>query len=142
MGRAPLRFVAAAMAIWMGTACPARAGTLYDDLGGHPGLICITNELGRLNAADPRIRDQFDNVNTERLKRLLVTQFCELSGGPCQYRNLDMVKAHAHLDITMRDFNALVENLQGGMETCGIPFRTQNRLLALLAPMSRHIVTK
>lgn len=141
MGHA-LRLLAVAMAIWAGALCPARAGTLYDDLGGHPGLVRITNELGRLNAADPRIRDQFDNVNTDRLKSLLVIQFCELSGGPCQYRNLDMMKAHAHLTITMRDFNAMVENLQTAMETCGVPFGTQNRLLALLAPMSRDIVTK
>lgn len=141
MGRAQLRLTAAAIAIWM-AACPARAETLYDDLGGHPGLVRITDELERLNSADPRIRDQLDNVNTERLKRLLVVQFCELSGGPCQYRNLDMMKAHAHLTITMRDFNAMVENLQAAMEACGVPFRTQNRLLALLAPMHRHIVTK
>lgn len=142
MERARLHVLAVAMAIWAGMAFPACAETLYEDLGGHPGLICITDELSRRNSADPRIRDQFDNVNIDRLKRLLVAQFCELSGGPCQYRNLDMMKAHAHLDITMRDFNALVENLQAGMDTCGIPFRTQNRLLALLAPMSRHIVTK
>lgn len=142
MKRSMLRLLAAAMAIWMGVASPARAETLYEELGGHPGLVRIIGEMTRLNGADPRIRDQFDNVNKERLKRLLVTQVCELSGGPCQYRNLDMVKAHAHLEITMRDFNAMVENLQAAMETCGVPFRTQNRLLALLAPMSRHIVTK
>lgn len=139
---AHLRLLAVAMAIWMGLSCPVRAETLYEDLGGHPGLVRIIGEMARRNAADPRIRDQFDNVNTERLKRLLVTQICELTGGPCQYRNLDMMKAHAHLAITMRDFNAMVENLQAAMDACGIPFRTQNRLLALLAPMHRDIVTR
>ena len=142
MQRAHLRLLAVAMAIWMGLSCPARAETLYEDLGGQSGLVRIIAEMGRRNAADPRIRDQFDNVNTERLHRLLVTQICELTGGPCTYRNLDMMKAHAHLSITMRDFNAMVENLQAAMETCGIPFRTQNRLLALLAPMHRDIVTR
>ena len=37
---------------------------------------------------------------------------------------------------------ALVEGLQDGMDSAGVPFRTQNRLLVLLAPMKRDIVTR
>ncbi len=51
-----------------------------------------------------------------------------------------MTTAHADLDIAPRQFNAIVEDLQDSMEAEGIPFRTQNRLLALLAPMHRDIV--
>jgi len=38
--------------------------------------------------------------------------------------------------------NALVENLQMAMEKEGVPFQTQNRFLAKLAPMKRDIVDK
>jgi hemoglobin len=40
------------------------------------------------------------------------------------------------------DFNALVEDLQLAMDDSEIPFATQNRLLAILAPMERDIVNK
>lgn len=39
-------------------------------------------------------------------------------------------------------FNALVEVLQSAMDAQGIPFAQQNRLLALLAPMHRDVITK
>jgi len=48
---------------------------------------------------------------------------------------------HADLTIDQADFNALVEVLQDAMDAQGIPFAQQNRLLALLAPMHREIVT-
>ena len=40
------------------------------------------------------------------------------------------------------DFNALVEDLQDGLDASGVDFATQNRLLARLAPMHNDIVTR
>jgi hemoglobin len=45
------------------------------------------------------------------------------------------------MDIKRSDFNALVEVLQISMNRRGIAFGAQNRLLALLAPMHREIIT-
>ena len=120
-------------------AAPARAGTLYDDLGGRAGLTRIANGmLGRVQA-DPRIKDKFDDANIERLQGLLMLQFCVVSGGPCTYPGRDMKAAHADLNLAPRHFNAVVEDLQDAMDAEGVPFRTQNRLLARLAPMHRDI---
>jgi hemoglobin len=53
-----------------------------------------------------------------------------------------MSQAHKGLHLTNADFNALVEDLQSGMDKAGVPFATQNRLLARLAPMHRDVVTR
>jgi hemoglobin len=53
-----------------------------------------------------------------------------------------MLESHRDLEITKADFNALVEVLQLAMDARGLPFATQNRLLALLAPLHRQIVTR
>ena len=53
---------------------------------------------------------------------------------------LDMKKAHKGLGLTTVHFNALVELLQQAMSEQGIGYQTQNRLLALLAPMHRDVV--
>lgn len=46
------------------------------------------------------------------------------------------------LGLDRADFNALVEDLQIAMNQRGIPFRSQNKLLAVLAPMHREVITK
>ena len=51
-----------------------------------------------------------------------------------------MKTAHRDIDVARGDFNALVEVLQASMDAQGVPFSTQNQLLARLAPMHRDIV--
>ena len=121
---------------------PASAASLYDDLGGRTGLAAIVSDTIDAAAADPRTADKLDNINIPRLKQRIVEQLCELTGGPCHFKGVSMHGAHAYLELHDRHFNALVEDLQSAMDRADIPFRTQNRLLALLAPMHRDIVTK
>ena len=52
-----------------------------------------------------------------------------------------MKSTHREMDITKGNFNALVEVLQLSMDAKGIGFRTQNQLLALLAPMHKDVIT-
>ena len=121
-------------------AAPARAGTLYDDLGGRAGLQRIADGMLQRALSDPRIKDKFNDADIERLQGLLMLEFCKLTGGPCSYPGRNMKTAHADLNLAPRHFNAIVEDLQDSMQAEGVPFRTQNRLLALLAPMHRDIV--
>ncbi len=121
-------------------AAPARAGTLYDELGQRAGLTRIVDGMVHRALLDPRIKDTFDDANIERLRGLLMLQFCVLTGGPCRYPGRGMKAAHADLNLAPRHFNAMVETLQDAMDAEGVPFWTQNRLLALLAPMHRDIV--
>jgi hemoglobin len=90
--------------------------------------------------ADPRMEPFFKDVNLPHLKAQLIAQVCEVSGGPCKLKGPNMKLAHAGVDITRNDFNALVEVLQQSMDAQGIPFTTQNQLLAKLAPMHRDII--
>ena len=91
--------------------------------------------------ADPRTGPHFKPANQQRVKEQLVDQFCQVMGGPCVYKGADMKSSHSNLDIKKSDFNALVEVLQQTMDAQGIPFREQNKLLALLAPMHRDTIT-
>ena len=124
-------------------ASPAFAdGTLYDDLGGKAGIDRIVDVSVDNYLADPRIKDIFSESNMDRIRMELKDQFCQLAGGPCVYKGHDMVAAHKGLHLTNANFNALVEDLQDAMSKCDIPFATQNRLLALLAPYQHQVVTR
>jgi hemoglobin len=114
---------------------------LYQAFGEKAGLVSLMDDFMVRLLADPRTGPHFKPSNQQRVKEQLVDQLCQLSGGPCLYQGADMKSAHANLDIKKSDFNALVEVLQQSMDAQGIPFRTQNRMLALLAPMHRDTIT-
>ena len=115
---------------------------LYQALGEKPGIARLVDDFVNRVMRDPRIGNHFKDTKPAALKESLTDQFCQLSGGPCKYEGADMKSAHADMDINKGHFNALVEVLQSAMDAQGIPFAQQNRLLALLAPMHRDVITK
>jgi hemoglobin len=132
--------------IVLATALPAHAqktdDSLYRDLGGLDVLTKVVDDTLALALADARIKDTFKETDMKRLAKLITEQFCELSGGPCKYSGDPMKEVHQGLALNNMQFNALVEDLQTAMDKSNIPSRTQNKLLALLAPMQRTVVTK
>lgn len=120
----------------------AQAATLFSDLGERPGLERLVESATAIWTADPRISATFEETNLVRFKRLLVEQLCQVSGGGCPYTGRDMRAAHKGLHLATRQFNVLAEDLQLAMDRLDIPFSVQNRLLALLAPMHRDVVTR
>ena len=125
-------------------AAPAVAedDTLYQRLGGEPGIARIVNNFHTILIADDRVKADFENTNFDRLKSRLRSQICELAKGPCVYHGQAMAAVHTGLNINRAKFNAVAEDLQTAMEQTGVPYWTQNRLMALLAPMQRDIVTQ
>ncbi|GAB6195780.1 group I truncated hemoglobin [Lysobacter xanthus] len=115
---------------------------VFDDFGGQAGLTALVDDFMAVMLDDPRMRPFFENADQPRIKRGLVEQFCAILGGGCTYGGRDMRASHEGLRIDRADFNALVEDLQVAMNRRKIPFRSQNRLLAVLAPMHREIITK
>ncbi|MBY0410437.1 MAG: group 1 truncated hemoglobin [Burkholderiaceae bacterium] len=118
----------------------AREG-LYVALGEKPGITRLTDDFVNHLVKDPRVSDQFKDTKLSVFKESLVAQICQLSGGPCEYEGDTMKAAHSELKINKGHFNAMVEVLQAAMDAQGIPFVQQNRLLALLAPMHRDVIT-
>lgn len=114
---------------------------LYQALGEKPGITRLMDDFVNRVVKDPRIGGHFKDIKPAALKESLTDQICQLSGGPCKYEGADMKSAHADMDINKGHFNALVEVLQSAMDAQGIPFAQQNRLLALLAPMHRDVIT-
>ena len=127
----------------LGLGLPARAdGALYAKLGERPGIERIVDNVAVLWLSDARVRDDFGNINMDHLKLRLVDQLCQVADGPCRYKGRSMAASHKGLQVNQAKFNAVAEDLQAAMEQAGIPYWTQNRLIARLAPMQRDIVTR
>ena len=138
------RLKTALLALLLAGTCAAHAGddALYRALGDQAGVASLMTDFVTRLKRDTRTEIFFRQTRVDGLAEALTDQVCVLAGGPCKYEGATMAKAHADLAIGRADFNALVEVLQDTMDERGIPFATQNRLLALLAPMHRDIVTR
>lgn len=121
---------------------PPAGDALYQAWGGKAGIRAVMDDFVPRLAADPRTAPFFAKTNREYLAAQLTEQLCQQAGGPCAYQGPPMKLAHEDMDISRRDFNALVEVLQQSMQARGIPFAAQNAMLARLAPMHRDIVTR
>lgn len=119
---------------------PLADDSLYQAFGGKPGLARLMADFVPRLRADPRIGELFKETKLSELEKQLADQFCVVAGGPCKYEGASMKDAHADFQIRKADFNALVELLQLSMDAQGIPFATQNRMLAQLAPMHRDVI--
>ena len=116
--------------------------SLFADMGGQAGIDKIVDASVDNYLADDRIKAIFDESNIDRLRAEFKVQFCQVAGGPCEYKGHDMTMAHKGLHLTNANFNAVVEDLQDAMNKVGLPFATQNRFLARLAPMQHQVVSK
>lgn len=131
-----------ALLFTLAAAAHAQSNTLYQSLGEKPGIAALASDFVDRMKAHPRIGTMFDKIKPAYLKEQIADQFCEVSGGPCQYDGETMKNSHAELGIDKAQFNLVVEILQAAMDAQGIPFTAQNQLLAKLAPMHRDIITK
>jgi hemoglobin len=116
--------------------------SLYDSLGGEPGVARLVDQMIRNIAADERTRPYFRGIHIAGFRARLETHLCDIADGPCEWQGRSMYDAHRELDIESAAFNGLVENLIDAMDSEAIPLATQNRLLARLAPMYNDVVVR
>lgn len=116
--------------------------SLYDRLGGKEAITAVVDDFVANVAADKRINGFFAKADIPRLKRNLVDQICQATGGPCTYTGKDMKTAHKGVGITDADFNALVEDLKKSLDKFKVPAKEQGELLGALGSLKPQIVNQ
>jgi hemoglobin len=113
---------------------------LYHELGGKDGISRVVDVfLARIDN-DLRINLFFEKTDHKDLRNLVIEQFCQATGGPCVYSGRSMEEAHSGLNLTDADFAAFVEDLIAAMDELKVAKASQDKLLALLAPMKPQVV--
>jgi hemoglobin len=116
--------------------------SLYQKLGGQETIELITKNLLVRLFEDDRISFLFKDADKIDLHEKIVDQICMETGGPCQYEGLDMVETHGGFEIKYSEFDAFVEDFILALEDAEVPFRLQNQVLAIFAPMRDDITYK
>jgi hemoglobin len=131
--------LAAVAMLTVGTGARAES-TLYEQMGGEPVLRKTVEEFMIIMEADDRINFSFGNADITKFKQLLFEQLCNITGGPCEYTGRTMYESHKDLAITNAMFNALAEDVYIAFDRAGVPYRLQNKVMAIFAPMQRDVV--
>jgi len=121
-------------------AAPVPKDAFYKELGGTDGITAVVDVFLRRLNADARINTLFRTVDHNDLRRLVIEQLCEATGGPCKYTGRSMQEAHSGLNLTNADFDAFVEDLKASMNELKVPQASQKKLIGMLAPMKPQIV--
>ena len=130
---------------WFGCASSSRqvkdaSKPLFERLGGQAAITAVVDDLTVRIMADGRIKDRFANTDIPHFKQALSDQLCEATGGPCKYTGKDMRTAHAGMNLSDDEFNALVEDLKGTLAKFKVGAREQEELLGALGGMKKDIV--
>jgi len=114
--------------------------TLYHQIGGHEGIEHLVDLFIAEISRDQQILPYFAKSSVSHFKEGFINHLCDAVGGPCSYEGDSMIDIHTGMNITEKDFNRVVELLIKAMETAGIDYPTQNKILKQLAPLRSDII--
>ena len=78
----------------------------------------------------------------QKIRMLVIDQFCAAAGGPCLYVGRDMKTSHHGLGITSADWDASPKHLVESLDHFKVPQAEKDELLAFVATLKKDIVDK
>jgi truncated hemoglobin YjbI len=115
--------------------------TLFTRLGGLEAITAVVDDFVTNVVADERINKFFAKTDAVKLKKQVVDQLCQATGGPCKYKGKSMKAAHKGMKVTEADFNAFAEDLVKSLDKFKVGQAEKDELLGALAGMKKDIVT-
>jgi hemoglobin len=117
---------------------------LYERLGGRPAIRAVVADLLNRLVKDDRVNAWFHWAaypdQAEGYRTQLADFICQATGGPCEYKGLDLQTTHQGLHITKKAFQSVVEDLTATLNSLKVPEAEKSELLGLLAPLESQIV--
>jgi len=120
--------------------------TLYDRLGGVYSFAVVVDDLidrimtdARLNA-NPAVNEAHHKVPPPGFKYLVTEMVCWAAGGPQKYSGRSMADSHRHLQITPREWEAFLDDLQQTLDRFQVPAKEQAELRAIVQSTYGDIV--
>ncbi len=120
--------------------------TLWDRLGGEAGVSKIVDDFFTLAAPNPKIdfsrggkyKPTPDQI--AKMKRELVEQVSQASGGPLKYTGPDMKSVHKGMGITEEQFDAATADLKKALEKNKVAAEDVKQILDAVASYRKEIV--
>lgn len=127
---------------------PPPAKSLYDRLGGaYPISVVVDSfiELLLVNDvlnANPAIKAARDRVPAAGLKFHVTALVCQQTGGPCKYTGRGMKESHVHLNISEKEWQAMLSDFRRILNNYRVPAKEQQELIAIVESTKKDIVVR
>jgi hemoglobin len=124
----------------------AESKSLYDRLGGaYPIAVVVDDFIERLLVnktlnANPAIKEARARVPAAGLKFHVTTLVCQVTGGPCKYVGRDMKTTHANLNISEKEWQAMLAEFGKTLAKFKVPGAEQRELIDIVNSTKAQIV--
>ncbi len=121
---------------------------LYERLGGVYAIASVVDDfIDRLVAndtlnANPAIKMARDRVPKPGLKYRVTELVCMVTGGPCKYTGRTMKEAHAQLNISQKEWDAMTADFKKTLDKFKVPAGEQKELLDIVESTKKDIVVR
>lgn len=135
--------------LWNGTLSLAQKkpeSPLYERLGGVYNIATVVDDfIERLYVndilnANPKIKGARDRVPKAGLKFRVTALVCQVTGGPEKYTGRTMKEAHQHLNITEKEWQAMLADFTKTLDKFKVPGHEQKELIAIVESTKKDIV--
>jgi len=122
--------------------------SLYDRLGGaYPIAVVVDDFIERLLVnetlnANPAIQEARARVPSAGLKFHVTTLVCQATGGPCKYVGRDMKTSHAHLNISAKEWQAMLADFGKSLAKFKVPPAERRELVDIVNSTKSQIVVE
>lgn len=116
--------------------------TLYDRLGGDEGLEAVVGDFYERVLADDDLREYFDDTDMDALRDHQRAFLTMVTGGPTTYDGDDMRAAHAHLDLSAADFEAVAGHLDDALQSAGVSESDRAAVLSAVADLEDDVLNR
>ena len=114
--------------------------SLYDRLGGRPGIEAIVSDIWNNHVSNPLINKRYADSDPTEVKRLVTEMCCAGFGGPESYTGKDMISAHKGMNINDTEFVAVCDDVLKALEQNGVGQREKDEILCILYSLKNEVV--
>jgi len=114
--------------------------SLYERLGGYEGIRKISEDVWQQHISNPDVKARYAESDGEEVTRLVTEFVCWGTGGPQAYSGKDMKTAHTTMNISEREFLAVVDDVMRALEINNVGQQEKNELLGLLFSLKGEVL--
>jgi hemoglobin len=120
--------------------------SLYERLGGVYAIATVVDAfiekllVNEVLNANPAIKEARDRVPKAGLKYRVTSLVCQVTGGTESYTGRSMKDAHAHLNITEKEWQAMLTDFKKTLDEFKVPAKEQKELIDIVESTKKDIV--
>jgi hemoglobin len=126
---------------------PPETNTLFERLGGTPGITAIVDDVIDAHMNNPAINARFLPIQDQperfaRIRQHTIDFFSAGSGGPVEYKGRDMVTTHQGMNISAAEYMHVMDDIMGVLDKHQIDEESQKDVLAILWSLKETVMSK